>query len=795
MVSAVGACAEATGPGVLPALTVDAALDSVRLSSVGESQTLAASTRRGSRLIAAAILWFSAADSIATVSPAGRVTARGHGVTRIYVVSDSGGVDSLFVRVQPVFARLRFTATRASLMSQRQFRFAVVAADSSGVPLAVSTAPVTWSVSPEARATVASGGLVTAGATGPVIVRATVGTIVAETTLVVTGLPALRFARDTLRLGRFLLRRPGYEEPLLVADSSTASDRATITIGPTDSTIARVTRRIVMPFQTVSDSNLQFAGVNVGTARVRASAPGWTDAEAVLVVDAPRLRIMGARSPVILRTGALRVEVEALDGEGRVRPFVATPWIRIRSLDTKVVAVEVDSFPLALTNVRARAEGTTQVIVEQVGFIPDTVTVTVKQRDLLFRSYPELEALAMRGSIGHRRRVGVGSSQFVTDSLLVTLTQRSPGTVRLSALTGTIRNGGFEPQFSFDGLAEGVDTIVASTPGMRSDTLIVVIGRPVFAPSWDTPWRVSLLDARSASVSITDSLVPVGYVSRFGDPYVFRVVSSDTTVVRARSDGIIQPTMTGGSVPLEFTGVGTAMLRAEDPLGLYIPLDLGPITVETARLLLGEEYGPRGGFEMGIGTAVAVDARADLNWMVTLPGVIRSSDTTVLRVKPGATPQRLPGPAMVSSTGNAGSAWIIASGSGLVGDSILVRVTTKPRLAAAPAGPVTANATHPFWASVYLVDGSGRYRSSADSITFRVRSSDAMRVQPMDSLIVLSANDVFSDPIRLRALQPGWAAIVVEDTRPAGVRLDPITIGVEVQAVAPGPGSGVRAPD
>lgn len=777
------ACSEPTGPTVVLPTTVEATGDSVRLSAIGESAVLTAAARRGSRPISAAMLWFSAADSIATVSLTGRVTARGAGATRLYVVSDSGGIDSVLVRVAQQSTRLRFTATRASLMVDRSFQFVAAAADSGGNLSGESVTPL-WSVTPETRASVSASGLVTAISEGLVTVRAVAGPLSAETTLVVTPVPALRFTHDTLRLARLLVRSADPFGALLTADSATADFRASVTLTVSDTSIARATQRIGLPYTNPVDSTLQFVGRNVGVTLVRASAPGWEDAIAVLVVEPPRLRIVGPDTQRVLPDGGARADFVLLDGEGVQRTLAAEHWFDVASSDTTIAMPEFLSVPAGPSKggvafVRTRLEGTATVVIGGAGFNSDTVTLHVQARDLLFRPSAEFDAGFMRGSVNHQRRFWIGTTHWVPDSLRVTIAQQAPDVVQLSSNTGLIRIGGFEPQFTLVGLAEGVDTLVVSAPGMRDDTLVVEIGRPRYAPWFGAPKRANLLQATSLSVGITDSLeTEVFYVLRAGTPTTFRIISSDTSIVRATELGRIDVNELAASVGLEFLRDGAVSLRVEDPDGSYLPLELGTFTVEPARLRLGESYLPRGGFEMGLGTATAVEAMPDDPYTRTVAGNIVTSDTTILRVSGSS--GELPGNVRVSSTGVAGDVWLSSSGPGIVSDSILVRVRGIPRVASYSAGPQVANWTEPDWGAVFLVDGSGRFRQSADSITFRLRSSDTTRVQVLDSLIVLEAGGYFSENIGIQARAPGWAAVIVEDTRPPGARLDPISIGVEI---------------
>lgn len=163
-------CRDTTGPPV--ATTIALSSTSLTFASLDEVQPLIATVldQGGATLMGATVTWMSSATSVATVSPAGVVTAVANGAATITATSGSA-TGSASVTVQQVAASVSVAPDALVLAGPGDT--ATVAAtvlDAGGSEIAAPA--LTWSSGDDAVATVDAAGLVTAVATGAVTVSA-----------------------------------------------------------------------------------------------------------------------------------------------------------------------------------------------------------------------------------------------------------------------------------------------------------------------------------------------------------------------------------------------------------------------------------------------------------------------------------------------------------------------------------------------------------------------------------------------------------------------------------------------
>jgi uncharacterized protein YjdB len=171
--------ASSEGRSALAQVSVVARVASITVSpertelTPGGTVTLAAVGRDAGGLLipGLAVQWSSSDETVATVSPAGVVTAVKAGTAVISASSDGiVGLATIVVRLAPV-ATVTVTPATLSLGVGEATQLTVVVRDAQGVEL--DDRPVSWTTSDDAVALVSSTGLVLARARGSAVVTAT----------------------------------------------------------------------------------------------------------------------------------------------------------------------------------------------------------------------------------------------------------------------------------------------------------------------------------------------------------------------------------------------------------------------------------------------------------------------------------------------------------------------------------------------------------------------------------------------------------------------------------------------
>ncbi|HEX7050451.1 MAG TPA: Ig-like domain-containing protein [Longimicrobiales bacterium] len=156
-----------TGPpdGTGAAPTLELSADSLAFHALGDSTRVTAVVRDadGDEIAGAAVVWTNVDPSVATVSAAGWVVARGNGTADV-IATAGRQVDTVTVVVAQVVATVDVSPDELSLAQGDTARLAVALADSNGVALDCATLECTaveWSSTDTVVATVDSTGLVT----------------------------------------------------------------------------------------------------------------------------------------------------------------------------------------------------------------------------------------------------------------------------------------------------------------------------------------------------------------------------------------------------------------------------------------------------------------------------------------------------------------------------------------------------------------------------------------------------------------------------------------------------------
>ena len=337
------ACDPGTGPAV-PA-RLDVSPDSLNFEALAVTAGLAATVfDRGGKVIAdAAVAWQSSGPPVATVDPAGLVTAAGNGSA--YVVAIAGDArDSARVAVRQRPVSLRISPARPLRIEALgdTVRLSADVLDPNGRP--ITGAAVDWAAADTTILTVDRQGLVTAAGNGTTTIRATSGSLADSLSAEVEQVPAqvrispaddpLRFESlgDTVRLSAQVLDSNGHP----VAGVS-------VTWSISDTTVATVDR-----------DGLVTARGN-GTATASASAQTVTGTARVEVDQVPVvMEVLSARD--LLATGdSIQVTAEAFDAGGSRIEDAGFVWT---SSDTTVATVDQDGWVHALEEGSVRITAT-----------------------------------------------------------------------------------------------------------------------------------------------------------------------------------------------------------------------------------------------------------------------------------------------------------------------------------------------------------------------------------------------------------------------------------------------------
>ena len=168
-----GSTTEAVGGATVANLSVTLNKSTIPVGSTAQA-TAVATDASGNVLTGRTVTWNSSSTSIATVSNLGVVTAVGTGTVSISGTVDTKTASATLVVTSSTVATVSVTAATTSLAVGQSTQATAVLKDVNGNTV---TAPVTWSSSAPATASVSSSGLITGVAAGSATITATSGTV------------------------------------------------------------------------------------------------------------------------------------------------------------------------------------------------------------------------------------------------------------------------------------------------------------------------------------------------------------------------------------------------------------------------------------------------------------------------------------------------------------------------------------------------------------------------------------------------------------------------------------------
>ncbi|MYA77940.1 MAG: hypothetical protein F4Y17_10350, partial [Gemmatimonadetes bacterium] len=390
-------------------------------TTVGEQiQITATVLDKDSKVISdAAFIWKSENPDNATVSSTGLVTAVSDGTTHIKVYSGYATASAI-VSVEQRAGSVEISPTALTLTHTGQTgQFSAVVKDKGDSP--IPNAPVVWSSSQDAVATVNADGLVTAVSNGTAQINATSGDVSASVTIVVAqaassmtitpNIATLISVGATVQLEAVVYDLNGTVIPGVQAAWS-SSERSVATV----------------------NADGLVTAVSNGTAQISA-ASGDVSASATIVVEQAASSIDITPEAATLGSVGATVLFEAVvyDLEGVVIPGVQVTW---SSSKRSVATVSADGVVTAVSNGTAQISATS-------GDVSASVTIVVAQVASSIAIAPEAATLESVGATVQFEAMVFDSADVVIPDAPVTWSSSETGvaTVDTTGLATSVGSG------------------------------------------------------------------------------------------------------------------------------------------------------------------------------------------------------------------------------------------------------------------------------------------------------------------------------------------------------------------
>jgi hypothetical protein len=428
-----------------------------------------------------------------------------------------------------------------------------------------------------------------------------------------------------------------------------------------------------------------------------------------------------------------------------------------------------------------RGAGTAWLRVAAPGYAPESVSVRVTAARRLRFVDPVYRDVA-RTVIGARQSSGLEDAVLVDGAdgggppyAVITLTQRHPERVRIAATLPVDLTSG-RRTLRFAGLAVGVDTLVASAPGLLPDTLVVHVSTPRLIVRGRSGER-TLPDSGRVTTPLAVSLFVGDSLGRahfpLDGPVPLAATSSDAAVLRVGA-AVTVGTSSGGSgdVWVRLLDVGTGTLTFSDPAGRLAPVTIPPVRVVATPLVVGAGTSPHAVVRVGMGQRLG-----DGHYLFGIPQNGSSFDTD-LRAR-ASDARLLPRVAVLAPVPNesgrrtvdvtagdtTGAAWVILSAPGLLTDSVRVEVG-RPRLGVLVDEPSSFDPRTPgdtVGVSVRVYDQGGGVRMTDRAVDLVLESSDPAVVRVVSPSLTAVAG---SSGVRTRVVIVGPGAAVLRAREP-----------------------------
>jgi hypothetical protein len=487
------------------AVTLDSA--AVRLASFGDTVTVVATARdaTGAPLGGVAIAWSSSDTSVVTVSPAGRLAARGNGTATVRAMVDR---DTAAAPVTVAQVPTRWTFEPASLRLDALTATATVAAtahDARGSAIS-GLAPASWSVGDATILTLAGPGKVTSRLNGSTYLYATLGAL-RDSVAVTVAQHAVQVSVTPRPVPQ--LTSVGAQVQL----TSRAFDRQGVELQGASTAWFTLDPGLVR----VSNDGLVTA-LAVGTARVVASLDAGADTASVPVSNDPATVTVVPDSALATSLGDTLV-FRAVARNGRGDSVAATPdW---RTPDSTVVQLLGDGRAVALAVGAARVVavvgGKADTGLAKVTNVPTAIDITPATR--LYTSPGDLDTLPVQITNARGALLPRGSVSWTSDDAAV-------ARVSTSGVVTAIDTGHTVVRAASGTIADSVQVTVQNVPASivvdnpAVDTLTAV-GQTLTLLTEVRNARGALITAypvawRSTVRTVVDTVRPTGEATAVG---------------------------------------------------------------------------------------------------------------------------------------------------------------------------------------------------------------------------------------------------------------------------------------
>ncbi len=357
----------------------------------------------------------------------------------------------------------------------------------------------------------------------------------------------------------------------------------TVQLSAIDTTIVAVPDSLVIPPNGIS-LGYTVSGVAPGTTGIIATATGFAPDTANITITTNRLRTNSLLTSYFITTGSDAFNFRTADQFLSTHPTLDTVTITLASTDPTVFTIDSTSVTVAAggtisSTARIVLQGTGQAWLRwsAPNYQTDSLSITVNPSALnVLTQSPRRVGM---GQYLSGNSVRVPSPNGLPDTVFATLTHIGPAFGTFPD-TVPIRPGATSVAFRWDGIALGIDTVLAQATNFISDTAIMTVIRPALSVQ-NLPSSAVVDDSLFLRVFIADTL---GSTHLTTDTLPILITSTDSLVLAVDSTSLWQIPANRSSITnirLIVRGPGTAQIIVTAPNTTYRP-DTTNIVVATA---------------------------------------------------------------------------------------------------------------------------------------------------------------------------------------------------------------------